>query len=256
MTTISTLLSNSILTITINRPAKLNALNKTVLSELETIILDCYSNDAVYGIIITGSGNKAFVAGADIGEFITLSKEEGIELAQKGQYIFQLIEDLQKPIIAAVNGFALGGGCELAMCCHIRIASTLAKFGQPEVNLGIIPGYGGTQRLTQLVGKGKSLELILSGNIIDANEALAIGLVNHVYEPDQLIQQAEKLMQTILTKSPQAISKSIQAVNAFYQKEIDGFKKEVELFGECFGTQEMKEGVSAFLEKRKPIFKQ
>jgi len=256
MTTISTLLSNSILTITINRPEKLNALNKTVLSELETIILDCYSNDSVYGIIITGSGNKAFVAGADISEFITLSKEEGIELAQKGQYIFQLIEDLQKPVIAAVNGFALGGGCELAMCCHIRIASTLAKFGQPEVNLGIIPGYGGTQRLTQLVGKGKSLELILSGNIIDANEALAIGLVNHVYEPDQLIQQAEKLMQTILTKSPQAISKSIQAVNAFYQKEIDGFKKEVELFGECFGTQEMKEGVSAFLEKRKPIFKQ
>jgi enoyl-CoA hydratase len=256
MTTISTLLSNSILTITINRPEKLNALSKTVLSELETVILDCYSNDSVHGIIITGSGNKAFVAGADIGEFITLSKEEGIELAQKGQYIFQLIEDLQKPVIAAVNGFALGGGCELAMCCHIRIASTLAKFGQPEVNLGIIPGYGGTQRLTQLVGKGKSLELILSGNIIDANEALAIGLVNHVYEPDQLIQQAEKLMQTILTKSPQALSKSIQAVNAFYQKEIDGFKKEVELFGECFGTQEMKEGVSAFLEKRKPIFKQ
>jgi enoyl-CoA hydratase len=256
MTTISTSFSNSILTITINRPEKLNALNKTVISELESIIQDCYSNNEVHGLIITGSGNKAFIAGADISEFKELSKEEGIALAQKGQKIFKLIEELPKPVIAAVNGFALGGGCELAMCCHIRLASTNAKFGQPEVNLGIIPGYGGTQRLTQLVGKGKSLELILSGNIIDANEALAIGLVNHVYEPDQLIQQAEKLMQTILTKSPQAISKSIQAVNAFYQKEIDGFKKEVELFGECFGTQEMKEGVSAFLEKRKPIFKQ
>jgi enoyl-CoA hydratase len=255
MTTISTLLSNSILTVTINRPEKLNALNKIVLDEIESIILDCYSNDSVQGIIITGAGNKAFVAGADIGEFLSLSKEEGISLALRGQQVFQLIEDLPKPVIAAVNGFALGGGCELAMCCHIRLASTYAKFGQPEVNLGIIPGYGGTQRLTQLVGKGKSLEIILSGNMIDANEALAIGLVNHVYEPDELIQQSEKLMQTILTKSPQAISKALQAVNAFYVKEIDGFKKEVELFGECFGTPEMQEGVNAFLEKRKPDFK-
>jgi len=255
MTTISTSFSNSILTITINRPEKLNALNKTVISELESIIQDCYSNNEVHGLIITGSGNKAFIAGADISEFKELSKEEGIELAQKGQKLFKLIEELPKPVIAAVNGFALGGGCELAMCCHIRLASTNAKFGQPEVNLGIIPGYGGTQRLTQLVGKGKSLELILSGNIIDANEALKIGLVNHVFEPDILIQQSENLLQTILAKSPQAISKSIQAVNAFYQKEIDGFEKEVELFGECFGTSEMHEGVTAFIEKRKPDFR-
>lgn len=255
MTTIATSLSNSILTITINRPEKLNALNKTVLSELESIILDCYSNNEVHGLIITGSGNKAFIAGADISEFKELSKEEGITLAQKGQHLFKLIEDLPKPVIAAVNGFALGGGCELAMCCHIRLASTNAKFGQPEVNLGIIPGYGGTQRLTQLVGKGKSLELILSGNIIDANEALKIGLVNHVFEPDILIQQSENLLQTILTKSPQAIAKSILAINNFYQKEIDGFEKEVELFGECFGTSEMLEGVTAFLEKRKPDFR-
>jgi len=255
MTTISTSFSNSILTITINRPEKLNALNKTVISELESIIQDCYSNNEVHGLIITGSGNKAFIAGADISEFKELSKEEGIELAQKGQKLFKLIEELPKPVIAAVNGFALGGGCELAMCCHIRLASTNAKFGQPEVNLGIIPGYGGTQRLTQLVGKGKSLELILSGNIIDANEALKIGLVNHVFEPDILIQQSENLLQTILAKSPQAISKSIQAVNAFYQKEIDGFEKEVELFGECFGTSEMLEGVTAFIEKRKPDFR-
>ena len=255
MTTISTSLSNSILTITINRPEKLNALNKTVLSELESIILDCYSNNEVHGLIITGSGNKAFIAGADISEFKELSKQEGITLAQKGQHLFKLIEDLPKPVIAAVNGFALGGGCELAMCCHIRLASTNAKFGQPEVNLGIIPGYGGTQRLTQLVGKGKSLELILSGNIIDANEALKIGLVNHVFEPDILIQQSENLLQTILTKSPQAIAKSILAINNFYQKEIDGFEKEVELFGECFGTSEMLEGVTAFLEKRKPDFR-
>jgi len=255
MTTISTSFSNSILTITINRPEKLNALNKTVISELESIIQDCYSNNEVHGLIITGSGNKAFIAGADISEFKELSKEEGIALAQKGQKIFKLIEELPKPVIAAVNGFALGGGCELAMCCHIRFASTNAKFGQPEVNLGIIPGYGGTQRLTQLVGKGKSLELILSGNIIDANEALKIGLVNHVFEPDILIQQSENLLQTILAKSPQAISKSIQAVNAFYQKEIDGFEKEVELFGECFGTSEMLEGVTAFIDKRKPDFR-
>ncbi|MCF8342184.1 MAG: enoyl-CoA hydratase/isomerase family protein [Chitinophagaceae bacterium] len=255
MTTIATSLSNSILTITINRPEKLNALNKTVLSELESIIQDCYSNNEVHGLIITGSGNKAFIAGADISEFKELSKEEGITLAQKGQHLFKLIEDLPKPVIAAVNGFALGGGCELAMCCHIRLASTNAKFGQPEVNLGIIPGYGGTQRLTQLVGKGKSLELILSGNIIDANEALKIGLVNHVFESDILIQQSENLLQTILTKSPQAIAKSILAINNFYQKEIDGFEKEVELFGECFGTSEMLEGVTAFLEKRKPDFR-
>jgi enoyl-CoA hydratase len=255
MTTISTSLSNSILTITINRPEKLNALNKIVLSELESIIQDCYSNNEVHGLIITGSGNKAFIAGADISEFNELSKEEGIALAQKGQKLFKLIEDLPKPVIAAVNGFALGGGCELAMCCHIRLASTNAKFGQPEVNLGIIPGYGGTQRLTQLVGKGKSLELILSGNMIDANEALKIGLVNHVFEPDILIQQSENLLQTILAKSPQATAKSILAINNFYQKEIDGFEKEVELFGECFGTSEMLEGVTAFLEKRKPDFR-
>jgi enoyl-CoA hydratase len=255
MTTISTSLSNSILTITINRPEKLNALNKIVLSELESIIQDCYSNNEVHGLIITGSGNKAFIAGADISEFKELSKDEGIALAQKGQKLFKLIEDLPKPVIAAVNGFALGGGCELAMCCHIRLASTNAKFGQPEVNLGIIPGYGGTQRLTQLVGKGKSLELILSGNMIDANEALKIGLVNHVFEPDILIQQSENLLQTILAKSPQAIAKSILAINNFYQKEIDGFEKEVELFGECFGTSEMLEGVTAFIEKRKPDFR-
>lgn len=255
MTTISTSLSNSILTITINRPEKLNALNKIVLSELESIIQDCYSNNEVHGLIITGSGNKAFIAGADISEFKELSKDEGIALAQKGQKLFKLIEDLPKPVIAAVNGFALGGGCELAMCCHIRLASKNAKFGQPEVNLGIIPGYGGTQRLTQLVGKGKSLELILSGNMIDANEALKIGLVNHVFEPDILIQQSENLLQTILAKSPQAIAKSILAINNFYQKEIDGFEKEVELFGECFGTSEMLEGVTAFIEKRKPDFR-
>jgi enoyl-CoA hydratase len=255
MTTIISKLSNSILYITLNRPEKLNALNKTVLSELESVILDCYSNDDVHGIIITGSGNKAFVAGADISEFADLSQEEGISLAKKGQHIFQLIEDLPKPVIAAVNGFALGGGCELAMCCHIRMASTNAKFGQPEVNLGIIPGYGGTQRLTQLVGKGKSLELILSGNLIDAHEALRIGLVNHVFEPDLLITESEKLMQTILSKSPQAIAKAIHAINVFSQKHIDGFNKEVELFGECFGTEEMKEGVSAFIEKRKADFR-
>jgi enoyl-CoA hydratase len=255
MLTITTSINNSILTITINRPEKLNALNKTVLSELDAIIQDCYTNPAIYGIIITGAGPKAFVAGADISEFIALSKEEGMTLAQQGQLIFQKIEDLPKPVIAAVNGFALGGGCELAMCCHIRMASNQAKFGQPEVNLGIIPGYGGTQRLTQLVGKGKALEMILSGNMVDANEALAIGLVNHVTEPENLIPHTEKLMQTIIAKSPQAVAKAIGAVNAFFQPGIDGFKEEVRLFGECFGTKEMEEGVTSFVEKRKPNFR-
>jgi len=255
MQTISTSINNSILTITIQRPEKLNALNKTVLSELDAIIQNCYTNPAIYGVIITGAGPKAFVAGADISEFIVLSKEEGMSLAQQGQLIFQKIEDLPKPVIAAVNGFALGGGCELAMCCHIRMASNLASFGQPEVNLGIIPGYGGTQRLTQLVGKGKALEIILSGNMIGANEALAIGLVNHVTEPENLIPQTEKLMQTIIAKSPQAVAKAIGAVNAFFQPGIDGFKEEVRLFGECFGTKEMEEGVTSFLEKRKPNFR-
>ncbi len=255
MDTLLTALSNGVLTITINRPDKLNALNKTVLSELNEVLDDVYANRDIYGVIITGAGPKSFVAGADITEFMSISKEAGAALAKKGQDIFARIEQCGKPVIAAVNGFALGGGCELAMACHIRMASTVAKFGQPEVNLGIIPGYGGTQRLAQLVGKGKAMELILSGNLIDAHQASTIGLVNHVVEPDQLIPETEKLMLTILSKSPLAVSRSIAAINAGFDHSINGYEEEIKLFGECAGTDEMKEGVTAFLEKRKASFR-
>jgi enoyl-CoA hydratase len=253
--TLTTVLNNGILTITVNRPEKLNALNTVVLSELDAVMDDVYSNNDIHGVIITGAGPKSFVAGADISEFMQLSKEEGSKLAQRGQNIFFKIERCPKPVIAAVNGFALGGGCELAMSCHIRLASTTAKFGQPEVNLGIIPGYGGTQRLAQLVGKGRALELIMSANMIDAARAYEIGLVNHVTESEQLLPESEKLMQTILSKSPLAVSKVIAAVNAGIDGTENGYEEEARLFGECAGTEEMKEGVSAFLEKRKARFR-
>jgi enoyl-CoA hydratase len=253
--TLLTALHNGILTVTINRPDKLNALNSTVLKELSNVIDDVYWNSEVHGVIITGAGPKSFVAGADISEFMKLSTEEGAQLAKRGQDIFLKIENCPKPVIAAINGFALGGGCELAMSCHIRMASNNAKFGQPEVNLGIIPGYGGTQRLAQLVGKGKAMELILSANMIDANQALQLGLVNHVTEPEQLIAETEKLLTTILSKSPMAVSKSIEAINAGFTHEVNGYNEEIRLFGDCVGTEEMKEGVSAFLEKRKANFR-
>jgi enoyl-CoA hydratase len=253
--TLLTALHNGILTVTINRPDKLNALNSTVLKELSNVIDDVYWNSEVHGVIITGAGPKSFVAGADISEFMKLSTEEGAQLAKRGQDIFLKIENCPKPVIAAINGFALGGGCELAMSCHIRLASNNAKFGQPEVNLGIIPGYGGTQRLAQLVGKGKAMELILSANMIDANQALQLGLVNHVTEPEQLIAETEKLLTTILSKSPMAVSKSIEAINAGFTHEVNGYNEEIRLFGDCVGTEEMKEGVSAFLEKRKANFR-
>jgi enoyl-CoA hydratase len=253
--TLLTELTVGILTITINRPDKLNALNRMVLTELNAVLDQVYENEEIHGVIITGAGPKSFVAGADISEFMSLRGEEGAALAKKGQDIFLRIEQCPKPVIAAVNGFALGGGCELAMSCHIRMASTAAKFGQPEVNLGIIPGYGGTQRLAQLVGKGKAFELTMSGNMVDAQQALQLGLVNHVTEPDQLIPETIKLLQTILSKSPMAVAKVIEAVNAGYNNKVNGYDEEVRLFGECVGSDEMNEGVSAFLEKRKPVFR-
>lgn len=255
METLLTSLQHGILTVTVNRPEKLNALNKTVLAELHALIDDVYTNPEVHGVIITGAGPKAFVAGADITEFLGISPDAAAALAKNGQDIFANIERCPKPVIAAVNGFALGGGCELAMACHIRLASTAAKFGQPEVNLGIIPGYGGTQRLPQLVGKGKAMELILSGNLIDAAHALQIGLVNYVTDPEQLIPETEKLMLAILSKSPLAVSKSIAAINAGFEHGLNGYEEEIRLFGDCAGSEEMKEGVSAFLEKRKANFR-
>ena len=251
-----TSLENNIFTITINRPDKLNALNKTVIEELSAAIDEVISNKEVKSAIITGVGPKAFVAGADISEFLSLDTNGGKALAQKGQDMaFNKIENSPKPIVAAVNGFALGGGCELAIACHFRIASENAKFGQPEVNLGLIPGYGGTQRLVQLVGKGRALELLMSGNMIDANEAKQLGLVNHVTTPETLLEQTIKILAVINSKAPLAVAACIKAANAVFDETQNGFEVEVEEFGKCFGTEDMKEGVTAFLEKRKANFK-
>ncbi|MEN9497778.1 MAG: hypothetical protein RL750_677 [Bacteroidota bacterium] len=252
--TLLTELEQGVLTVTVNRPDKLNALNRTVFDDLYALMDQVDTDPTIRGVILTGSGAKAFVAGADISEFTALSKEEAMALAKRGQDCFFRLERSNKPILAAVNGFALGGGCELAMSCHFRIASENAKFGQPEVNLGLIPGYGGTQRLTQLVGKGRAMELMMSGNMIPAAEAHRMGLVNHVFPLESLLEEAKKLMNTILSKGPNAVGRVIAAVNAAGTPNDGGYAEEVRLFGECFGTEEMKEGVGAFLEKRVPRF--
>jgi enoyl-CoA hydratase len=252
--TLLTEMENGIFTITINRPDKLNALNKTVLDELEQAIQIVYDDIDIKAVIITGQGNKAFVAGADISEFMEVRDEQGAALASKGQQIFFKIENCLKPVVAAVNGFALGGGCELAMACHFRLASDNAKFGQPEVNLGLIPGYGGTQRLTMLVGRGKAMELIMSGSMIDAVEAKSLGLVNHVTLSENLLEKTKEILNIILTRSPFAVSKVITAVNAFYDFDKNGFNEEIKLFGEVFASADKKEGTAAFIEKRKPVF--
>jgi len=252
--TLLTSFSNGILNITINRADKLNALNKTVMQELSDVMEEVYKNPEIKSAIITGEGNKAFVAGADISEFVGLTTTEGKTLAQKGQDIFSKIENAPKPIIAAVNGFALGGGCELAMACHFRIASDNAKFGQPEVNLGLIPGYGGTQRLTQLIGKGRALELLMTGNMIDANTALQYGLVNHITTSENLLLKAIETLQLIQAKAPIAITGCIQSANAVFNEKQDGYLTELNAFAQCFSTKDMKEGTTAFLEKRKPNF--
>lgn len=247
--------SNKIV-VTISRPDALNALNSEVLDGLNKVIQEAYQNPAIRGIILTGEGEKAFVAGADIKELAALDREKALILAQKGQKLFKMIEDSRIPVIAAVNGFALGGGCELAMACHIRLATENAKFGQPEVNLGIIPGYGGTQRLTQLVGRGKALELMLTADLISAQEAKAIGLVNHVVATRQeLMDLADKMLSKILTKGPVAVANVIKSVNAGFNFEQSGYDAEAKLFAECAVTSDFKEGTSAFLEKRQPSFK-
>lgn len=259
-TTILTSLEEGIFTITINRPDKLNALNKEVFTDLDHAMDEVNSNPAIKSVIITGAGPKAFVAGADITEFASLDKEQAMALAKRGQDVFFKIENCKKPVVAAVNGFALGGGCELAMACHFRLCSENAKFGQPEVNLGLIPGYGGTQRLTQLVGKGKSMELQMTAHLADANEALQIGLVNHVTTAVSLLERTKEILLIIQSKAPFAISKIIECVNiavvsdSAYTNGKSGYEKEIESFGDCFVTADMKEGTTAFLEKRKPNF--
>ncbi len=254
-TSLLTSIENGIFIITINRPDKLNALNKSVLEELSAAVDEVMNTTEIKCAIITGAGPKAFVAGADITEFLQLDASGGEAFAKRGQeMVFNKIENCSKPIVAAVNGFALGGGCELAMACHFRLANENAKFGQPEVNLGIIPGYGGTQRLTQLVGKGKAMELMMSAHIIDANEAKQLGLVNHVTTSETLLEHTKNILAIIMSKGPNAVAKIIGAVNAHFDKTKNGFDVEAKLFGECFGTDEMKEGVAAFLEKRKANF--
>ncbi|WP_430928173.1 enoyl-CoA hydratase/isomerase family protein [Polaribacter marinivivus] len=247
--------ANETAIVTINRPKKLNALNKETILELSNAFKALEENSIVKVIILTGSGDKSFVAGADISEFAHFSIENGGKLARKGQeMLFDLIENLSKPVIAAINGFALGGGLELAMSCHFRIASGNAKMGLPEVSLGVIPGYGGTQRLPQLVGKGKAMEMIMSAAMISAEEAKDCGLVNHVTIQEELLGLANKIAGKILRNSSVAISAAIRAVNANYDKNLNGFDVEIDEFASCFGTQDFKEGTTAFLEKRKPNF--
>jgi enoyl-CoA hydratase len=251
--TLLTSLENNTLIITINRPDKMNALNKVVFDELDAVISEIYSNAEVRSAIITGAGTKAFVAGADISEFAELKASQASELARRGQTVFDKIENSPKPIIAAVNGFALGGGCELALACHFIYASENAKFGQPEVNLGLMPGYGGTQRLTQLVGRNMAMELIMSGNMIDAKEAMEYGMVNKIVKQEELLTSARAILGIIQTKAPAAISKVIECINNFDHTQ-QGYDFEIKKFAECFATDDKKEGVSAFLEKRKANF--
>lgn len=248
--------NNKFLTVTINRPNSLNALNRQTLTELDSVLQEVYQNGEIGGLILTGEGEQAFVAGADIKELSSLSNAQALELSSKGQELFKLVEDCPKPVIAAINGFALGGGCELAMACHIRIAVEGAKLGQPEINLGIIPGYGGTQRLTQLVGRGKALELLLTGDMITAREALSLGLVNHVVaDHNELMTFSKSLMNKMISKSPIAIANMIRSVNAGFAFEKAGYEAEAANFAACSSTEDFKEGTSAFLEKRKPVFK-
>lgn len=247
--------NNALAQITINRPKKLNALNRAIIHELSEAFQALEEDKDIKVIILTGAGDKAFVAGADISEFAHFSVDEGGSLARKGQeMLFNLIENLSTPVIAAINGFALGGGLELAMACHFRIASDNAKMGLPEVSLGVIPGYGGTQRLPQLVGKGKAMELIMTASMIPAEDAKNCGLVNHVTTSEELLPLAEKLASKIMRNSSVAISGAIKAVNANFKDGVNGFDIEIEEFGNCFGTQDFKEGTTAFLDKRKPNF--
>jgi len=247
---------DGILVLTISREKALNALNGQTMRELQDFFGHYLpAQTGVKGVVVTGAGDKAFVAGADIKEFLALDKGQGEEMGQRGHDIFFLIERSSVPVVAAVNGFALGGGCELAMACHMRIAGEKARFGQPEVNLGIIPGYGGTQRLIQYIGKGKAIELMMTADMINAAEAYRLGLVNHVVPAGEEVAQAKALIQKIATKGPIAIAKVIETVNAYYQYNEDGFAREVKAFGESTSTADFREGAAAFIEKRKADFK-
>lgn len=245
---------DGILIITINRPQSLNALNRETIQEIGKAVQEVYNNKEIKGAILTGAGDKSFVAGADISEFTALDQSQAKALSAAGHIIFNSIENCPKPIIACVNGFALGGGCELAMACHMRIASPNAKFGQPEVNLGIIPGYGGTQRLIQLIGKGRAFELLTTADMIDAERAEELGLVNYVEMQGDLINKASEIINKIAKKAPLAIAKTIVCVNAYFDNTQNGFEREIDEFAACAATEDFKEGASAFLEKRRASF--
>jgi enoyl-CoA hydratase len=246
--------ASGILTLTLNRPTKLNALNGATIGEIGKAMQQALDDQQVRGIILTGSGDKAFVAGADIAELAALSEPLARRASEQGQEVFCMIEESPKPIVAAVNGFALGGGCELAMACHLRIAAENARFGQPEVNLGLIPGYGGTQRLTQLIGKGKALELMLTADMVKADEALRLGLVNHVVPSTELLTFTRDLLSRILSKAPLAVGLVIDSVNAYFDDERHGYQTEANAFARCFASDDFKEGTQAFLEKRPAAF--
>lgn len=255
MNNILTHRENGLEIITINRPDKLNALNKETIQELHQAFKSADASDEVRVIIITGSGEKAFVAGADISEFANFSDKEGAELAAKGQeLLFDFVQNLKTPVIAAINGFALGGGLELAMSAHFRVASDNARMGLPEVSLGVIPGYGGTQRLAQLIGKGRAMEMVMTASMIDAQAALNYGLVNHITPQTELLDLAKSIASKIMKNSPMAIGKAIEAINANFEDGKNGFETEIQLFGECFATEDFKEGTTAFLDKRKASF--
>lgn len=241
--------------VTINRPKKLNALNTATIKELHLALKALETNRQIRVIIITGSGEKAFVAGADISEFSNFSVKQGGQLAAQGQeLLFSFIENLNKPVIAAINGFSLGGGLELAIACHFRVASHNARMGLPEVSLGLIPGYGGTQRLPQLIGKGRAMELTMTAGMIDVERAIEFGLVNHVTASEELLDFCKNIAKKIAKNSPMAISQAIKAINAGFKNGVNGYDVEIKAFGECFGTDDFKEGTSAFLEKRKTSF--
>ncbi|MCH6199345.1 enoyl-CoA hydratase-related protein [Aquiflexum sp. LQ15W] len=245
-----------ILYLTINRESKLNALNFATLTEIREIFTEVADNKDIKAVIITGSGEKAFIAGADISEIAELNELNARKFAENGQDIFSMIENCHKPVIAVINGFALGGGCELAMACHMRIAVAAAKFGQPEVNLGIIPGYGGTQRLTYLIGRGKANELMMTGDMIGADEAKSLGLVNHVLSTkEEALGKAEEIIKKIMSKAPLAIGMIVDCVNSVFVPDEDGYQTEANSFARCVKSGDYKEGTSAFLEKRKPVFK-
>jgi enoyl-CoA hydratase len=252
---ITTANEGAIYIITLNRPDKLNALNYELIQEVGKAVKAANEDAQIRGIIITGSGEKAFAAGADIAEFSSFNATEAQKLSKDGNDVFNSIEQSKKPVIAAVNGFALGGGCELAMSCHIRIASENAKFGQPEVNLGLTPGYGGTQRLVQLIGKGKALEYLMTGDMINATEAHRLGLVNDVVPQAELMDKCKALLVKIQTKAPLAIAAVIECVNDFFKDGTNGYVSEIHAFGSLFETEDFKEGTIAFLEKRKASFK-